>query len=123
MNDSRISSSIRRGTTRSRCVGVRIAICRGAGRARNAGDQIRRFFGAAQRPRGGPAARPRRSGTEAAQRWRHAYVRRLSESYLPPAILIQRVVLLGFMASGKSSVGEALARRLEWEFLDFDVEI
>ena len=45
------------------------------------------------------------------------------EFYLPPAILIQRVVLLGFMASGKSSVGEALARRLEWGFLDFDVEI
>lgn len=27
------------------------------------------------------------------------------------------------MCSGKSSVGEALARRLEWRFLDFDVEI
>jgi shikimate kinase len=27
------------------------------------------------------------------------------------------------MASGKSTVGEALARRLEWEFIDFDVEI
>lgn len=36
---------------------------------------------------------------------------------------IKRVVLLGYMCSGKSSVGEALARRLEWKFLDFDVEI
>ena len=32
-------------------------------------------------------------------------------------------MLLGFTASGKSTVGEALARRLEWDFLDFDVEI
>lgn len=36
---------------------------------------------------------------------------------------IERVVLLGFMASGKSTVGAALARRLGWQFLDFDVEI
>lgn len=36
---------------------------------------------------------------------------------------IERVVLLGYMASGKSSVGKALARRLDWRFLDFDVEI
>jgi shikimate kinase len=36
---------------------------------------------------------------------------------------IERVVLLGYMASGKSTVGEALARRLEWDYLDFDVEI
>jgi shikimate kinase len=34
-----------------------------------------------------------------------------------------RVVLLGYMCSGKSTVGEALARRLEWKYLDFDVEI
>lgn len=39
-----------------------------------------------------------------------------------PAAAI-RVVLLGYMCSGKSTVGEALARRLEWRFLDFDVEI
>ena len=37
--------------------------------------------------------------------------------------MIQRVVLLGLMCSGKSSVGAALARRLEWGYLDFDVEI
>jgi shikimate kinase len=42
---------------------------------------------------------------------------------LPPALVIERVVLLGYMTSGKSTVGQALARRLEWEFLDFDVEI
>ena len=45
------------------------------------------------------------------------------ETGLPPALHIQRVVLLGYMTSGKSTVGQALARRLEWEFLDFDVEI
>jgi len=36
---------------------------------------------------------------------------------------VERVVLLGYMASGKSTIGESLARRLEWRFLDFDVEI
>lgn len=36
---------------------------------------------------------------------------------------VRRVVMLGYMASGKSTVGERLARRLEWSFLDFDVEI
>lgn len=35
----------------------------------------------------------------------------------------RRVVLLGYMCSGKSTVGAALARRLAWGFLDFDVEI
>jgi shikimate kinase len=33
------------------------------------------------------------------------------------------VVLLGFMCSGKSTVAKALARRLQWDFVDFDVEI
>ena len=37
--------------------------------------------------------------------------------------MIERIVLVGFMCSGKSTVGAALARRLEWRFLDFDVEI
>jgi shikimate kinase len=32
-------------------------------------------------------------------------------------------VLLGFMCSGKSTVAESLARRLDWRFIDFDVEI
>ena len=34
-----------------------------------------------------------------------------------------RVLLVGFMGSGKSSVGRAVARRLGWRFLDFDQEI
>ncbi len=43
---------------------------------------------------------------------------------LPPGTWpVERVVLLGYMTSGKSTVGQALARRLEWSFLDFDVEI
>ncbi|MQA90127.1 MAG: shikimate kinase [Gemmatimonas sp.] len=36
---------------------------------------------------------------------------------------IERVVLMGYMCSGKSTVGESLARRLDWDFVDFDVEI
>lgn len=36
---------------------------------------------------------------------------------------IERVVLLGYMCSGKSTVGESLARRLDWGYVDFDVEI
>jgi shikimate kinase len=36
---------------------------------------------------------------------------------------VKRIVLLGYMCAGKSTVGEALARRLEWGFLDYDVEI
>lgn len=36
---------------------------------------------------------------------------------------IQRVVLWGFMASGKSVVGARLARRLKWRHLDLDREI
>ena len=40
-----------------------------------------------------------------------------------PSPGVHRVVLLGYMASGKSTVGAALARRLDWSFLDFDVEI
>lgn len=41
---------------------------------------------------------------------------------LPPHA-VMRVVLLGYMCSGKSTVGAALARRLDWRFVDFDVEI
>jgi len=36
---------------------------------------------------------------------------------------VRRVLLVGFMASGKTSVGRALARRLGWTFRDFDAEI
>lgn len=45
------------------------------------------------------------------------------ESFPPPPGPVERVVLLGYMTSGKSTVGAAVARRLEWGFLDFDVEI
>ena len=31
-----------------------------------------------------------------------------------------KVYLVGFMAAGKTSVGRALARRLDWEFIDID---
>lgn len=47
----------------------------------------------------------------------------MSQFALAPALVIERVVLLGYMTAGKSTVGKALARRLEWEFLDYDVEI
>jgi shikimate kinase len=33
------------------------------------------------------------------------------------------VFLVGFMASGKSSVGRELARRLDWDFVDLDARI
>lgn len=36
---------------------------------------------------------------------------------------IDRVILVGFMGSGKSTVGGALADRLGWELIDFDDEI
>lgn len=35
----------------------------------------------------------------------------------------ERVLLVGFMCAGKTSVGAALARRLRWRHLDFDREI
>ena len=35
----------------------------------------------------------------------------------------ERVLLVGFMASGKSSVGKELATRLGWDFEDFDTLI
>ncbi len=34
-----------------------------------------------------------------------------------------RIVLVGFMCSGKSTVGREIARRLGWEFVDTDEEI
>ena len=35
----------------------------------------------------------------------------------------QAVFLVGFMGSGKTSVGRELARRMGWEFVDLDVRI
>jgi shikimate kinase len=37
--------------------------------------------------------------------------------------LIERVVLVGFMGAGKSTVGPLLARALDWSFLDMDRRI
>jgi shikimate kinase len=36
---------------------------------------------------------------------------------------VRAVFLVGFMGSGKSTVGEELARRLGWDFVDLDVQI
>ncbi len=36
---------------------------------------------------------------------------------------VRAVILVGFMASGKSSVGQELARRLDWDFVDLDARI
>jgi shikimate kinase len=41
----------------------------------------------------------------------------LSHGAAPPP---ERIVLVGFMAAGKSSVGRSLAGRLGWDLLDFD---
>lgn len=40
-----------------------------------------------------------------------------------PPVDVSRVLLVGFMAAGKSSIGERLAEILDWEFVDFDEEI
>jgi len=36
---------------------------------------------------------------------------------------VERILLVGFMGSGKTRVGQALARVLGWGFRDFDVEV
>ena len=36
---------------------------------------------------------------------------------------VRAVFLVGFMASGKSSVGQELARRMRWDFVDLDARI
>jgi shikimate kinase len=36
---------------------------------------------------------------------------------------VRAVFLVGFMASGKSSVGRELARRMDWDFVDLDTRI
>lgn len=41
----------------------------------------------------------------------------------PDSEPVERILLVGFMASGKSSVGRLLARELGWRFLDFDDEV
>lgn len=37
--------------------------------------------------------------------------------------MVDRVILTGFMCSGKTSVGRRLAERLGWDFIDFDESI
>ncbi len=37
--------------------------------------------------------------------------------------MLERILLVGFMASGKSSAGKELASRLGWDFEDFDTVI
>ena len=39
------------------------------------------------------------------------------------AMGVRAVFLVGFMASGKSSLGQQLARRLDWDFVDLDARI
>jgi shikimate kinase len=36
---------------------------------------------------------------------------------------LRRILLVGFMGAGKSSVGRRLARALGWRFVDFDTEV
>jgi len=36
---------------------------------------------------------------------------------------VERILLVGFMGSGKTHLGAILAKRLNWSFLDFDEEI
>lgn len=37
--------------------------------------------------------------------------------------MVERLILVGFMCSGKSTVGRLVAERLGWEFIDFDETI
>ncbi len=40
-----------------------------------------------------------------------------------PQVPVERILLVGFMGSGKTRVGQALARILGWGFRDFDIEV
>jgi len=42
---------------------------------------------------------------------------------VPAPTPVERIVLTGFMGSGKSTVGRALAQRLGWRFVDLDTLI
>jgi shikimate kinase len=39
------------------------------------------------------------------------------------SLSVQNIILIGFMAAGKSSVGRLLAQELDWDFLDTDTKI
>ena len=43
-----------------------------------------------------------------------------SQSDSKPALSLRRIVLTGFMGSGKSTVGPLIAARLNWRFIDVD---
>jgi shikimate kinase len=47
----------------------------------------------------------------------------ISPFVLVDAMAVRAVFLVGFMASGKSTVGPELARRLGWDFVDLDAQI
>jgi len=50
----------------------------------------------------------------------------VSHSAAPPVLSstpLQRIALTGFMGAGKSTVGQLLAQRLNWRFVDADDEI
>ena len=36
---------------------------------------------------------------------------------------MKRIVLMGFMGAGKTTIGKALAEKLSWDFIDTDAEI
>lgn len=40
-----------------------------------------------------------------------------------PTGSVERIVLIGFMGAGKSTVGPLLARTLDWRFVDLDAEV
>jgi shikimate kinase len=50
-------------------------------------------------------------------------VTRLAANVPGTVMGVHAVFLVGFMASGKSSVGQELARRLDWDFVDLDARI
>ena len=41
----------------------------------------------------------------------------------PTAVSVERLVIIGFMGAGKSTVGPMLAARLGWAFVDLDDEV
>jgi shikimate kinase len=48
---------------------------------------------------------------------------RLQDAAVSLSVKFKRVLLMGFMGAGKSTVGPLLARQTGWEFLDLDTHI